>query len=87
MMPTSTQHNRLFVVVGNHWPARSGGNLESAAYRAIAGETLAYFHERILEVKGVETPVLAMGDFNDEPFDRSLVEYALSTQSRQLRLM
>jgi endonuclease/exonuclease/phosphatase family metal-dependent hydrolase len=77
-----TQHNRLFVVVGNHWPARSGGKLESAAYRAIAGETLAYFHQRILEVQGVGTPVLAMGDFNDEPFDRSLVGYALSTQSR-----
>jgi len=77
-----TQHNRRFVVVGNHWPARSGGQLESAGYRAIAGETLAYFHQRILEVHGADTPVLAMGDFNDEPFDRSLVDYALSTRSR-----
>lgn len=77
-----TQHNRLFVVIGNHWPARSGGKLNSAGYRAIAGETLAYFQQRILEVHGQETLVLAMGDFNDEPFDRSLVDYALSTQSR-----
>jgi hypothetical protein len=72
-----TASNRRFVVVGNHWPSRSGGALESAAYRAIAGETLAYFHQRIWEVHGKETPVLAMGDFNDEPFDRSLVDYAL----------
>jgi hypothetical protein len=77
-----TQQGRLLVLVGNHWPSRSGGMLESAGYRAIAGETLAYFHERILEVHGPETPVLALGDFNDEPFDRSLVDYALSLRSR-----
>jgi len=77
-----TQNGRLFVVVGNHWPARSGGKLQSAGYRAIAGETLAYFHQRILEVHGAETPALAMGDFNDEPLDWSLVDYALSTRSR-----
>lgn len=77
-----TQNNRLFVLIGNHWPSRSGGALESAGYRAIAGETLAYFHQRILEVHGAETPVLAMGDFNDEPFDRSLEDYALSMRSQ-----
>jgi len=77
-----THRGRLLVVVGNHWPSRSGGALESAGYRAIAGETLAYFHTRILEVLGDTTPVLAMGDFNDEPADRSLVDYALSTRSR-----
>lgn len=77
-----TRQNRLLVVIGNHWPARLGGKLESDAYRAIAGETLAYFHERILEVQGSDTPVLALGDFNDEPFDRSLVDYALSDRTR-----
>lgn len=77
-----TQNNRLFVLVGNHWPARSGGKQETAGYRAIAGETLAYFHERIRDVHGEETPILALGDFNDEPFDQSLVDYALSTRSR-----
>ncbi|MEW5873136.1 MAG: endonuclease/exonuclease/phosphatase family protein [Chloroflexota bacterium] len=77
-----TRQNRLFVIVGNHWPSRSGGALESACYRAIAGETLTYFHQRILEVHGKDTPVLAMGDFNDEPFDRSLVDFTLSLRSR-----
>lgn len=77
-----TQHNRLFVAVGNHWPARLGGEKRSEGYRIIAAETLAYFHSRILEVHGKDTPVLAMGDFNDEPFDRSLTEYALSTRRR-----
>ena len=76
-----TKQDRLFVVVGNHWPARSAGQLESEPYRIIAGETLAYFHSRILEVHGSDTPVLAMGDFNDQPFDRSLTNYALSIRN------
>lgn len=42
---------------------------------------MAYFHQRILEVLGRRTPVLAMGDFNDEPFDTSLVRHALAERS------
>ncbi len=82
-----TSRGRLFVVVGNHWPSRLGDESESEAYRAMAGETLAYFHERILQVHGSETPVLAMGDFNDEPFNESIVNYALAerTKSKVLR--
>lgn len=77
-----THRTRTWTIFGNHWPSRSGGTLESAGYRAIAGETLSYFHERAREVHGDATPVLAMGDFNDEPFDASLVQYALSTRQR-----
>jgi predicted extracellular nuclease len=77
-----TSKGRDFVVVGNHWPSRSGGRFESAPYRATAGETLAYFHQRILEELGKETPVLAMGDFNDEPFDASVTDFALAIRSR-----
>jgi hypothetical protein len=76
-------HNRELVVLGNHWPSRSGGQMESDAYREMAGETLAYFHERILEVKGKETPVIAVGDFNDEPFCASLVDYALGRRTAE----
>ncbi len=78
-----THRNRTWSVFGNHWPSRSGGQYESAGYRHIAGETLAYFHQRALEVHGVATPALAMGDFNDEPFDISLVIHAPSTRQRQ----
>lgn len=74
-----TSLDRLLVVVGNHWPSRSGGQYESEPYRMIAGETLAYFHERIREVQeDNEVAILAMGDFNDEPYNRSVSEYALS---------
>lgn len=73
---------RTWAVFGNHWPSRSGGQYESAGYRQIAGETLGYFHQRALEVHGDGTPALAMGDFNDEPFDTSLVVHATSTRQR-----
>jgi hypothetical protein len=76
-----TKKGLLFVVMGNHWPSRAG-DAPTSGYRAIAGETVAYFHQRIHEVNGKDTPVLAMGDFNDEPFDPSLVDHALSTRSQ-----
>ena len=73
---------RDLVLVGNHWPSRLGGQYESEPYRIIAAETLSYWHERIKEYKGSDVPIVVMGDFNDEPFNRSLTDYALSTQSR-----
>jgi predicted extracellular nuclease len=79
---TTTAAASTWAVFGNHWPSRGGGQFESEGYRAIAGETLGYFHQRVLDVHGAETPVLAMGDFNDEPFDTSLVQHALSTRQR-----
>ncbi len=74
---------RVWAVFGNHWPSRSGGQAQSDGYRQIAGETLAYFHQRVLEIHGDDTPVLVMGDFNDEPFNTSLVRHALSTRQRK----
>lgn len=79
---TDTPAARTWAVFGNHWPSRSGGQFESAGYRAIAGETLGFFHQRVLEVHGPSTPMLAMGDFNDEPFDASLTRHSLSTRQR-----
>ena len=73
---------RLLVCVGNHWPSRLGGRWESEPFRIIAAETLAYFHERIAEIHGRDAAVLAMGDFNDEPPDRSLAEHARAERSR-----
>ncbi|OHB48420.1 MAG: endonuclease/exonuclease/phosphatase [Planctomycetes bacterium GWF2_40_8] len=75
--------NNLIILIGNHWPSRSAGQYSSEPYRIIAGETLSYFHQRIREIQGNNNvAVLAMGDFNDEPFNRSLVDYALSERIR-----
>ncbi len=70
------------ILVGNHWPSRSGGQYESEPYRIITGETLSYFIERIQEVKGEDAAIIVMGDFNDDPFSRSLTDYALSVIDR-----
>ncbi len=74
-----TNSQRDLILIGNHWPARSGGTYESEPYRIIAAETLSYWNKRILEVKGTNTAIVVLGDFNDEPFSRSMTEYALST--------
>ena len=74
---TKAANNRL-VLIGNHWPSRLGGEYASEPYRIIAAETLAYWHERIIELHTNDQAIVVMGDFNDEPFNRSLVEYGLS---------
>ncbi len=82
----TTQMGNELVLVGNHWPSRSGGQYGSEPYRIIAAETLSYFIQRIQEVKkeemGEDAAIIVMGDFNDEPFDRSLTQYALSVRDR-----
>lgn len=78
---TVKKTKRQFIIVGNHWPARSAGQYESEPFRILVAETLSYWMQRIAETKGETMPVVCMGDFNDEPFNRSLAEYALSTDS------
>lgn len=68
------------VLLANHWPSRSSstgdGPEYSSGFRATAGETLAYWHGRIREEKGDSVAVIALGDFNDEPFDKSITIHA-----------
>jgi len=78
---TRVKGNEL-ILIGNHWPSRSGGQYSSEPYRMIAGETLSYWIERIQEIKGSGASIIAMGDFNDEPYNRSLTQYGLSTIDR-----
>jgi len=79
---TSKATNNEIILVGNHWPSRSAGQFESEPYRIITGETLSYFIERIQEIKGDDAAIVVMGDFNDEPYNRSLTDYALSVMDR-----
>ncbi|HXL56765.1 MAG TPA: endonuclease/exonuclease/phosphatase family protein [Chitinophagaceae bacterium] len=74
---TKGKNNEL-IIIGNHWPSRSAGQYESEPFRMMVGENLSYWLRRIAEIKGETTPILVMGDFNDEPFNRSLTEYAMS---------
>lgn len=76
-----TKKGNNLVLLLNHWSSRLAGKYESEPYRIISAETLSYWVMRIQEILGNEIPILVMGDFNDEPFDRSLTDYALSTNS------
>ena len=78
---TTAKGNEI-ILIGNHWPSRSGGEHKSAPYRMMVGETLSYWLKRIQKIKGSNAAILVMGDFNDEPHSRSLTQYALSTMSR-----
>ncbi|MCK6639876.1 MAG: endonuclease/exonuclease/phosphatase [Bacteroidia bacterium] len=80
---TVKKSKRQFILIGNHWPARSAGQYESEPFRIIVAETLAYWLQRIAQIKGEQMPVVCVGDFNDEPFNRSLADYANSTDSVQ----
>ena len=72
-----TKKKRRLILIGNHWPSRLG----DPSYRIIAAETLAYWVQRIHEKLGGEVLILVMGDFNDEPFNRSLADFALSSRT------
>ncbi|WP_150524993.1 endonuclease/exonuclease/phosphatase family protein [Roseibium sediminis] len=78
------QSGKELVAMANHWPSRHGGAgaEASAGFRATAGETLSYWHSRIFEeaAKKDRTPVIAFGDMNDDPWDRSLTINALATR-------
>lgn len=77
-----TQSGLALIAIANHWPSRSGGQFESEPYRITAAETLSYWASRILEIKGRDVAIVAMGDFNDEPFNRSIMDYALAGNNR-----
>lgn len=71
-----------FVAVANHWPSRSAGQYSSEPFRILAGETHAYIISRFLDKESGDPklPIISMGDYNDEPFNRSLQEYTLGTR-------
>lgn len=58
----------LFV---NHWPSRSGGQLETEPYRVRAAKTLRVRTDSLFRSHPAPG-IIIMGDFNDEPSDKSL---------------
>lgn len=82
-MTFKTKSKHEITILGIHFPSRTGGQYETEPYRIMAAETVAYWIRRIHEKKGQDHPIVLMGDFNDEPFNRSLTKYLLSTHTRQ----
>ena len=68
----------------NHWPSRYGGAEKTQGLRRRAAEVCARLvkaHEG--DRQGTPPDILLLGDFNDDPFDRSITEHARGT--RELR--
>jgi len=57
----------------NHWPSRRGGQLESEPNRIAAANMLKLETEKILS-HNPKAEIIIMGDFNDEPADKSISE-------------
>lgn len=58
-------------VLVNHWPSRRGGTKESAKRRFWASEVAKRLIDS-LQMIDAKTPIIMMGDFNDNPSDPSL---------------
>jgi hypothetical protein len=74
---TVNRSGKKLFLIGNHWPSRSGGQYQSEPFRMMVGENLSYWVRRIMELRGENEAIVIVGDLNDEPFNRSVSEYAL----------
>lgn len=63
----------------NHWPSRRGGKIQSMPKRMVAGTTLRKVLDSLQKTQKT-SPIIIMGDFNDEPSDSSLM-YALGADT------
>ena len=68
LVQTDTLH--VFV---NHWPSRYGGQMATEPKRQFAAEVLRQKYDSLM-TRNPNANVIAMGDFNDHPDDKSMVE-------------
>lgn len=68
-----TKNEEKIAVFVNHWPSRSGGQEKSEPNRIAAAQTLRGAVDRIFS-KDVNAKIIAIGDFNDEPVNISVLE-------------
>ncbi|MEI6435888.1 MAG: hypothetical protein WCP32_13660 [Bacteroidota bacterium] len=62
-----------FHIFVNHWKSRSGGATETEAQRLENAQVLKHFTDSVLS-RNAGAKVIIMGDFNDEPNNKSLSE-------------
>ena len=82
---TFTHLDDTFSIYVNHWPSRYGGRKKSNSKREIAAKTLL----KLMDSTYKDNPnykIIAMGDFNDEPLDSSLLNFTnYSNRSLELK--
>jgi hypothetical protein len=65
-------NDEKITVFVNHWPSRSGGQLESEPNRIEAAKTLREDVDRIFNVEP-DAKIFIIGDFNDDPVNVSII--------------
>lgn len=80
----NTANGNKLVCILNHWPSRSGGELMSEPFRIMVAENLSYWIERIYEEQGKDASILLMGDFNDNPYNKSITNYLMAINNKAL---
>ena len=73
------KYNTIHVLV-NHWPSRRGGVAQSEARRLTAAQTARNAVDELLQTDPLANVIL-LGDFNDEPTNRSIREELRATAS------
>lgn len=62
-----------FFFVVSHWPSRLGGQEASEFKRIAVGEQIRRMADSVLQC-APDTKIVVMGDFNDDPVDKSVVD-------------
>lgn len=57
----------------NHWPSRYGGEMETIHLRDLAAVTLKNKVDSLNLISDNDAKIIIMGDFNDTPFDNSML--------------
>lgn len=68
-----TIENEPFFFMVAHWPSRLGGKEASEFKRIAVGEQMRSIADSVLKANPA-TKVVAMGDFNDDPTDKSIAQ-------------
>lgn len=75
------RNDREFTVLVNHWPSRSGGQFKSEP-RRFAAATVAAGVIDAIRAGNPSADIVMMGDFNDEPDNRSVSEVLSAVEYR-----
>jgi len=79
---TVQTNGAALAVLGNHWPSRSGGVYETEPFRIMVAEQCSVIVDELRDQNdGVQ--LLVLGDFNDDPFSRSVREYLLAIRDKE----
>ena len=82
LVATGYLNNEKVAFFMNHWPSRRGGEVKSTPGRNAAAAVLKKEMDSIGKAEpGIK--MFAMGDFNDDPIDPSLIKHLMTAQTEK----